>query len=61
MSDCMVGEPVPAWQRVLWKYGFLGRIVRGKMRTMMGINVENVRFFHALLIVNQSEYTYVLF
>jgi hypothetical protein len=57
----MVGEPVPAWQRVLWKYGFLGRIVRGKMRTMMGINVENVRFFHALLIANQSEYTYVLF
>jgi hypothetical protein len=44
MSDCMVAEPVPLWQRSLWKYAFLGRIVRGKMRDMMGINAENVRF-----------------
>ena len=44
MSDCLVAEPVPAWQRVLWNYGFLNRIVRGKMRSMMGINAVNVRF-----------------
>ena len=44
MGDCLVAEPVPLWQRSLWKYAFLGRIVRGKMRDMMGINAENVRF-----------------
>jgi hypothetical protein len=43
MSDCLVAEPVPAWQRVMWKYAFLGGIIRGRMKQMMGINAENVR------------------
>jgi hypothetical protein len=45
MNQCLVADPVPAWQRALWNYAFLGRIVRGKMKQMMSINAENVRYF----------------
>ena len=43
LNDCLVAEPVPSWQRVLWKYAFLGGVIRGRMKQMMGINAENVR------------------
>jgi hypothetical protein len=51
MNDCLVAEPVPSWQRALWKYAFLGGIVKGKMKQMMGINAENVRSYSVVWLV----------
>ena len=51
MNDCLVAEPVPSWQRAMWKYAFLGGIVKSRMKQMMGINAENVRSYSVVRVV----------